>query len=53
MTNQPECSDDVCFGCRSKLGDDSMIGGDGKTGCDVNPRYWHEKCFYGRFGYID
>jgi hypothetical protein len=43
----------VCKGCSRPLGGDRMVGGDGLIGCDVLGWRWHEKCFYGRFGYFD
>lgn len=45
--------EDVCKGCKRPLGDDRMVGGDGIEGCDVLPWRYHERCFYGAFGYID
>ena len=44
---------ELCKGCNGPLGNDRMIGGDGTTGCDVLPFRYHERCFYGRFGYFD
>ena len=46
-------SSELCKGCNGPLGNDRMVGGDGVTGCDVLPFRYHERCFYGRFGYID
>jgi hypothetical protein len=45
--------EDVCKACKKPLGDDRMIAGDGIIGCDTLEWRYHDKCFYGRYGYID